>query len=83
MHEKEDELKLVEGTINSHDLSIFCEWCKISAEKYTAGNNMQLLTKLRRDTSCFSPHEDGKMRATRFDALAIFALLNFYSQSVI
>ena len=39
MHGKEDKLKPDKETINSHDLSNFCEWTTILASKHEVGNN--------------------------------------------
>ena len=40
MHGKIDAIKLDEVTIKYHDMSRFYEWAKISAAKYSAGNNI-------------------------------------------
>ena len=60
MHGKVVTIKLDKETINSHDVSRFYEWDNISSAKYSAGNNISVLTSLRREMPCCSTPADTK-----------------------
>ena len=56
------------------------EWASITTVKYAAGTNTPLLTKLTRNIPYCSPHSDGRVGATRFDTLVVFAFFEFLFQ---
>lgn len=64
-------MKLYEELINSDELSIFYEWHKIATAKFVASNNVLLFAKMRGNIASLSPLSDEKIRATRFDMLAV------------
>ena len=72
-----DTIKLDEDFANSHDMSRFHEWTKISLGKCTVEDNITMLTRFRIETPFFSPHTDGNIGGTMFDTLSIFAFLEF------
>ena len=69
--ENKDNLQLNENIRNYHGLSRFYKWSKIAEAMSAESDDISLLKKLRRGVSSYSPHSDGQIGATIFDAIAV------------
>ena len=74
-----DEINMVldEESVTSNQISGFCEWSKMVATKFVAGDKKTILTNLRRDIASHCPKTDGAIGSTIFDALTVPRLFEF------